>query len=792
MLAKMISLCACTGLFVLLGACSSGGSSSSSDSEGVTGSDASLKLPSQLEVVTSDDDTGSRFTPLSRSFGNRFDDPGTDYLTDEQNFHIWNEALEPIELVNSILCFAEQFRANDFVNEGPYVVLANDQRCFDEGGNNDTSGSSGQSSGASNAVSYMEVVVNSVRQTPTSPLVISVWMPEMGEEDGGEQAIKFKAVISEGATDTNPFGSFTFNFDFFDNFTDNNQNGGGEVRTVDIAGSIGFTLFESSTRDSETFTQNASVVMSSDKTTGRAVTSVDRGAFGGDAFALAYNASNVLVQTDNSIAGLPYNVGDNSGTCLSRTSFNEAVWRYDLYDVDSGDRVEINSGFPFQYDSNSDSQVDAYGFIGYYGMWTEEEGALSNGDTIVADNNGTDVNYTVVSAPGRLIKNTVESLSLTNARGITFYLWDDDLFSNNYNQWIVNYLTVADDGVGADGFYKVGGQSWSENGPTVDNLSPSLITLSSNEILNMYSNQLGGNIQYVQGDDEITFFEQSYVNGSETGSGQLLNSGSVTLVCYERCPIGTLSASDLQNFDGANSPYSTNANTLADAISYTFSTTGSNALTLVRSSNSEPVRYASGLTVQQLETANSPFSWGVNTGAMVTSTVAATLTNPWDIYNADLVTEFYTWETGLNQWNQLQVVRDSDSNIVTFQKPLEFAYQHSDANDRSNDAGDYDGQTYFVSYGGNGDFWGIPFENTGGDRWYPLFNIDDGVAMDGGNYVIKAREIEQSMAAAPGQCGALTLADPAAVVPTSTVGSADIGDMPTVTSEPAVIDGVIQ
>ncbi len=800
MMNKLVKWC-CLLAMVVLQACSSGSSSSSdsdTDSDVVTGSNESLKLPAQLEVVTSNSGDSERLAPLpralSRGLAYRFDDPETDYTSDEQNFHIWNEALEPIELVNSILCFTEQFRANEFVNAGPYVVLANDSRCFNEGGNNDSSGSGGQSEGASNAVSYMEVVVNAVRETETSPLVVSVWMPDAGEGDDEEQAIKFKAVIREGASETNPFGRFTFNFDFYDNFDDNNQMGGGEVRTVDVLdGFIGFTLFESSERDSETFTQRASVVMSDDKTTGVAVTAMDRGAFGGGAYALSYNANNVLIQNDTSIEDLPYKEGDNSGTCLSRTSFNEAVWRYDLYDVDTGERVSINSGLPFKYDSDDDSQPDSYGYIGYHGLWTEEEGALSSGDTIVVNQDGTDVNYSIVTAPGRLIKNTVDSIALTNARGITFYLWDGSAFENGYDQWVVNYMTVNDDAVGADGFYRVGGQAWGENGPELTSISPSLITLDANEVLNMFSQQLGGNVQYLQGDDAITFFAQEFVNGSETGSGELLESGPATLVCYERCPIGTLSADDLNAFEGAGSPYSTNATNLGEGMQFTFANSGSNALTLVRASNSEPVKYADGLSTTQLEELNSPHSWGLMSGAMVTTDVAATLTNPWDVYNPEVVTTFYTWETGLNHWNQLSVALSESDEIVTFEKPLEFTYQHLDANDRSGDAGEFDGQTYLIHYGGNGDLGGIPFANVGGDRWYPRFNIDDGVSMGpGGAYVIKAREIEQKMAEAAGQCSSLVLNDPAAAVPTATVGSADIGDMPVVTDDPAVIDGVIQ
>nr|WP_269808988.1 hypothetical protein [Enterovibrio nigricans] len=59
-------------------------------------------------------------------------------------------------------------------------------------------------------------------------------------------------------------------------------------------------------------------------------------------------------------------------------------------------------------------------------------------------------------------------------------------------------------------------------------------------------------------------------------------------------------------------------------------------------------------------------------------------------------------------------------------------------------------------------------------------------------YAIKAREIEQTMKSASGQCTSLTLADPAVDVPTSISGDADIGDMPIVLGDPSVIAGETQ
>lgn len=806
MLKKFGTFTASTGLALLLTACG-GGSSGGDDSENpveqgspeeentniVTAATETLVLPEQLSVVTQvDDSVGIESLHFESNMKNAFfsiqsfDDEETDYTEDEQSIHIWNEALQPVDLVNNILCFTEQFRANEFVNEGPYNVLANDTRCFEKGEGD--SGESGQSSGASNTPSYINAVVDVERETSTSPLVISVWMPEMDAGDDGSQAIKFKAVIREGASDENPFGDFTFNFDFYDNFDDENQYGGGEVQTIDVDGAIGFTLYETSQRGADEFAQSASVVVSEDQSEGNAVTAQDWGQWGGAAFALAFNEDNVLVQDAEGIDDLPYLIGDDSGTCLSRTDFNEAVWRYDLYDVDSGDRVEINSGFPFKYDSDDDAEPDAHGYISYYGLWSQEEGALENGDTIWREEEGDDSEYTVVTAPGRLIKNSIESLSLDNISGVAFSNWDGSAYESGFDQWVVNYLTVADDSVAQDGFYRVGGLSWGENGQDLTLLeTPQLITLESFEVLYMYSNQLGGNVQFLAGDDKITFFAQTYINGSETGTGEELESGSLSLVCYERCPIGTLDGTALADFD---SPYSSDASTLGEGMAFSFANSGSDALTLIRTSNSQAVKYADGLSEEDL--ANSPYAWGIHSGAMVTSDVAATLSNPWDIYNSELVTVFYTWETGLNDWNQLQVVRDEEGDIVTFEQPLEFTYTHSQNNDRAGDDS-YAGQTYFVGYGGNGNFWGIPYEETSSGRWYPQFNIDDGVVMGPTNqYAIKAREIEQSMAEASGQCTALELEDPVVPVPTETEGSADIGAMPEVDDDPAVIDGVIQ
>ena len=253
-----------------------------------------------------------------------FDDEGTDYSNLVQRTFVWNEALEPIEQVNSILCFTKQFNAEEFSGLGPYIALADQSACFEQQQN----GISGQSSGAANQTQLIKAVAEAERTDATSPLEVNVWLPEVAAGDG-EQAIKFKAVIRSGVTDTDPFGDFTFNYDFFDNLTDSNPEGGGEVATISsLDDKIGFTLYESGSHGSGgTYKQCASIVMNADRSSGVALTGTQYGnnfGGGGKKFALAFDEDRVLVQsTRGSFDDLPYKSGDHDTDtrCLRSNEF---------------------------------------------------------------------------------------------------------------------------------------------------------------------------------------------------------------------------------------------------------------------------------------------------------------------------------------------------------------------------------------------------------------------------------------------------------------------------------------
>lgn len=720
-----------------------------------------------------------------------FNSTDTDYSNSPQKYHVWNEALRPIELVNSILCFTEQMKFNHFINQGPYLALVDESACFEDSGDD---ASTAQSSGAANTPTYTKIIIDSARASANDPLVVRAWMTDMSGE-----AIKFKAVIAAGADEENPFGSFTFNYNFFPDIDSTEANGGGEIKTVDVSGKIGFTFYESENREEGSSTKSASVVMSADRSSGVALTSTqDSSEFGsqGGAYGLAFNTENVLMQEADSYANLPYqedNDGSGSERCLSRTAFDETVHRYDLFDATTGAQIEIKSGIAFKYDSDNDDETDSYGHVGYWGLWTEQEGALNSGDTVFSDDRtGSDpVAYTILKAPGRLIKNTVEQLALTESVGIDFNYWAPDAQEAGFQNWIVHYLTT-DDGVETNGLYKVAGNQQGEEGwNQVPLMAPVMIELPQHGMLFMNSEQLGGNVKYVQGDNFVTFFKQEFINGSEIGEGQLLAEGSITLHCVNRCPVGNLGAEQLAGWD---TPYAASVDNIDNAISYSFSVAGDNALTLVRTNNSESVAFSGEVTRESLEESHSPHMWGVRSGAMVTADVLAQLTNPWDFSDPEKVSVFYEWETGVNNWNQLVSLKDANNNIVTFDKPIQFKYTHNDINDRSGDAGESDGKVLMLNYGGNGELWGIPGQHTENGRYQSAFAIADGTLMGADNlYVIKAREIEGTMQEADvNACDNLVLTEPEAPVPTSVTGNTDLGTMPVVTSSPAVIGGVVQ
>lgn len=738
-----------------------------------------LSVPDSMSVLTVDG--GSSSGPITS--GSQADTSGfsttADYFTDLRHSHVYDSSLETVSTVNMILCDMAQTAYSSMVNFGPYLALVDESRC-DAGSDSSSTGSStGQSSGSNSGAPSLWTVV-STRASNSAPELVKVWLPSNGPNDT-PLTIQAHITITAGASIDNPFGVFDLNFAGI-------PAGGsisspamyGNLHSLDVAtGFIGFSFFQQQGDPSVPQQPNeqaeivqSNVNMGADQTTGVAyIRRTHRENYGqGDSgeqieeYKIAFDLSNVLRQKDSDAA-----------VCLSRTTYNERTWRYNLYSAVDGSRVELNSGFGFR------TQAGDYGWMGYYGMWVQPGVVVANGDTVTRDSFGQSapVNYTVLTAPGKLIRNSKQSLALDQIVGMNFtWYHDSDPLDNQPGlqyrvQWDgTNWNEVA---------------TWDDPSHTwIDLGSPVVIDTAAEGYLGMYCDSLGGPSTFVNGDTGITYYQREFVNGSDL----VFNGGSqIDLYGYFNCLKAgiTTAAADIGDVylapsGDVNVPYH-----------YVFSQSD---LTLYYDVNGDgsvltPAGLAAGQTID-----SGPNTWGMQSGSMLTST--AGLVNAYDTWSQDV---FYTYETGPNSWNQYAALLDSNGVCVAFDPPIQFTYMHETANDANADA-TYDGQHFQFSYGGPGNLFGIPSEqvDTDGDgtpdRFYPVFTLADGVLMGptGSEYVVRSMEQELTLALDPGNCGTLDLgAVGSLTLPTAADYTApDIGTPPVITDPPAVIEGAVQ
>ncbi|HET8707161.1 MAG TPA: hypothetical protein VFM46_12735, partial [Pseudomonadales bacterium] len=434
----------------------------------------------------------------------------------------------------------------------------------------------------SNQVSYVNAVVTATRADETSPLYVSGWIPNM-DMDGGSVVLLLNIKVNAGPSEGKPYGDFHLSFAFFPDMDTAISNGTvnesaavgkGELFTVQSGTDVGFNFIMQKSGSSLThelgggggggpsispqqaaaamFQETASVLTSTDGATGTAITQrtitglpntlkQQLKTFASEmfkAYGLAYNNDNVLVGKSNELSGV---ATTNNKQCLSRNNFNEAVWRYGLYDAASGAEVQLNSGFPFRYSSSNDGHNDAFGYVGYWGLWTEDQNANLDGKVITKqtfDNgNPSQDTYTLHVKPGRLVKKTVQTLALTELGDTSF----------DYNDMSSNYRVKYKFGGTADaGFYQVASVTYGGNGgPTETPLcgdSADAASCAAYKVMPqqyqtdifMYSQQLGGGVRWKLGADKIIFYKEEYVSELDN---------ALDLVCYNQCPHADLTPS---------------------------------------------------------------------------------------------------------------------------------------------------------------------------------------------------------------------------------------------------------
>lgn len=791
---------------LLIVACGGGSSSSSNSNQSAT----ALVVAEQVSVVDpklSNITAAPAFksvTPLAIAVSVPADSA---FFQDETHVYVQERSVEMFGMINEILCSIAQTRYEEMLNLGPYTAQVDLNQCSSTKGDASQSGqeSSNQSSGAT-APDYELWTVVSSRANDSSPQTVSVWVHQEANEYEPAQVISAKLTITEGKSASNPYGIFMVNFvahlasdpsiltfkgilkserDPADaskillKFVDGTPAGAPHART-------------------EAVTLNKNADGTSGSGSGYRMETWDDNSVHEFAFDIAFN-------TDFFLRSMP--ASTFLPVCLDRNSFAMSAWSYGLYDAVTGARVNRNSGFPIKVGN-------AYGNVGYWGLWLPDTVTVNNGDTIYKHDyqTNTDTPYTVFKAQGKLKKHTKHNFLLGDVKNIPL---DYNEFSGGTG---TNFRVVWT----GTNFSKVAfmPQNCTDNCMWTDIADPKpTIDFSALQWsdLNFWSQALGGQVRVPLAGctfntgagttscsaptdaTTIIFYQEDIVYPTDTTPA--------SLNCYDNCP----AAASAAGIDPANVTYyptwdpGTGQSTVH---SYTFS---SASMLLMDGSN--PMIMAS---------TSANYQWGINTGALIdpsTPNLTTLLdcnwdndgnpaTNPqtcgWKAWSA--LDVFYTWETGPNNWNQFTAIKDASNAFVVFEPPLQVEYVHSQTDPTAYDY-KYNGAKFFLEYSGFGQLHGIPATCVNMDtgeqvscsagssgssvRWVPEFVIESGAPVQAGAYIVKPLEMEQRMRKSDTGCTGLntttyTLPD------ISEWTDPAIGAEPVVADAPAVIGGVLQ
>ena len=775
----------------LVGAAGCGGGSGGTAPTGAE--TTALKVADQVSVVDAKTETGGAAKLLAKLAGVWTGAPaGSDYEKDVPSVYVHEKAADSFATVNEILCLMSQTKYDEMVNKGYYKALVNQKVCR---GNDDVSNSTQQGGSASNAPDYMEWTVRSSRADNNSPQTLEAWIHQRADGMDPEMLIQAKAVITEGSSVSNPYGIFTMNFvgypssDGVPNLSATPFFKGVLAAQRDANGKVLLKFTE--TGEDET----RSVAMEKTGTAGGGRASFSNEWEGSGEIIFAYNDSLFHRQ-------------DASGTneiCLDRDDFETSAWRYGMYDATTGGRVSVNSGFPINTAANGSGK---HGWVGYWGLWVPDGVSITNGSTVYKQNYGPEAGaatpYTVVKAGGKLKKHTRKTATLGAIKNIPLEM--NDFQTNSQYRVIWDGTKLVKTAWAANTME--GPPVWSE----INSMSPSanfdVTNLQWGE-LNFWSQALGGQVRIPlagcvrldsgatscnapTADTAIVYYVEDIVYPGDTVPD--------TLACFDNCP--ELSAGNV--YGGAYG--------LMTAMEYTFDP----ETDLVLKKDGVPlIQTAAG---QQ---------WGYNSGPLfdaaldddpATSPLKCDWTGPegqymicgWKAWS--VLEEFYTWETGLQNWNQLTLLKDPQTNdVLKFEQPLrvEYTYTTNSTNPAAVNT-KYNGTKFFLDYNGFGELHGIPgkcvdFE-TGETvascnettRWVPEFTIPEGATAsytkNGTTYNtrIKPLQMEQRMVKLENsECGTLPFGSYTLPTIAEWVDPA-LGTEPAVTAAPAVIAGEVK
>lgn len=665
-----------------------------------------------------------------------YNDAGTDYTNAITKSFTEESTLQPINTVNMILDIIAQTKASEFVNKGPYKALIKDK---EKSGQVQSAGASGNK----NIEKLMQMNINVTRKSNTDPMIVKFWIDENDDPSRKQRIIGFMEV-QNGVSAEYPYGKLTMNFggyainsDGSTNFTSKQMGG---VISTDKGAHEGQAIVDYKNLMSEGGNQlpellklvlnvnptdaqgNGTAGDQTGEEKGKGVAFSKAVKHGGQsptvkAYKLALSNRYYKIQEVNK-DDIAVNIG--SLIVKDKQSLSHKVFRYGLYDENTGNEVTLNSGYPIvKVDSTTGKEY--HGYVGYWGLWTQNSEIVNNDTVYKEEDRARTTAYTIVEGPGKLKKFTKSSTTIDKLNGTKMYYWNN---SDN-TQYIITWDSSAG---GGNGNFKIlgtqnnqTGEANSVSGVTNKYLfntagdDNSGIPITINDWNGAWSEALQANIPVkatLSNTSTVSFHKEEIVNPSS----------DLSLVNYGHEVINPAMTS-INDFAISN-----NGSNGVIGKAYTYN---SSNLTLEDESSNAVIINSS------IDLSNSHRQWGASVGPLLDASSSAVVNNTYNVNNFWEVEQneniFYRWETGSNDWNKFTGIKLGQT-LQTFDAPMVFSYEHNSTKD-INGATDVNG-LYSLNY--DGFSLQVPWKNIDGE-WFPKINIKSGtqLTLNATNYRVK-------------------------------------------------------
>ena len=718
------------------------------------------------------------------------------YNTDKAEFFLEDEVNNALSTPDMIMCFMGAMRPDLMVGTGAtptsavtYLALVDEAKCSSEGnvsqGPQNQSASAGAAANAKSAsISYTEAIVTVSKASVSAPMIVKAWILFKGDEGENDQLIYTLTTVNGAATDETPYGDFVLNY---------------------TGTESGADVFEGYLQSSGTGLEWRDIYQDQQmgQIENRAILNFGTGATGNGAIqyvdfsqqnptqnvdTYAYTAT-AFCRQNQSVNGAPSGAAE---LCFStdESKGKKEVFGYKLYDSTTGEQFDLeNTGFGIKFVNDASQTV--FGWADYWGIHFEESiaNSITNGKAFTKDDDS-EATVTAAIYNGKLIKRTVEKVTLNSINGLRFNAWVDiNSLGINGAEYKL-YYDSANARFTITHSFQCGQQGCADTAlENPVNITAAQLT-GANDFYGFWGWAPGfGAINIPK---EIIATPTVAAVPIETESDVALADYPTTLYCVENCPRYT----EIEALKAAANadPSNVNAGPLANQNVYGVAT--NNVITYTLDSTNYSYSAGDGGNADYGTVSDAlrgkinetQYNWGAYSGALVTtlSSLSCDNDNNYDycmenVYNGT-VTEYYQWQTGHERWNTLRFLKDSSGNRIPFDQPLQLYFNVPDA---AATYAEYAGKEISLDFGGGQSLWGLPGrcvntttgvfvedcrkEGGGYWPWIDLFQIPKNEST---GVVYTGRDSTGTKyLVAPAQ-GAVFLAVDAASVGTLTLGSA--------------------